>query len=171
MSDDKFTVLCVDDDPDMLASVSRILRRDGHIVLTTSNPEQALELLAGRPVAVLVSDFEMPEMTGVELCMAARRVRAETVRILLTGRGSVETAMAAINDCGVYKYLTKPWDIYELDRVVAAAHKAHKVPGLYCANAERALFAAKRGFRFLAVGSDLGFLRAGTAAQVKVLKG
>jgi 4-hydroxy-2-oxoheptanedioate aldolase len=58
----------------------------------------------------------------------------------------------------------------ELDRVVAAATKAGKIPGLYCANAERALFAAKRGFRFLAVGSDLGFLRAGTAAQIKVLK-
>ena len=59
----------------------------------------------------------------------------------------------------------------ELDRVVAAAQKHGKIPGLYCANAERALFAAKRGFRFLAVGSDLGFLRAGTAAQLKVLKG
>jgi 4-hydroxy-2-oxoheptanedioate aldolase len=59
----------------------------------------------------------------------------------------------------------------ELDRVIAAAHKAKKIPGLYCANAERAVFAAKRGFRFLAVGSDLGFLRAGTAAQLKALKG
>lgn len=59
----------------------------------------------------------------------------------------------------------------ELDRLIAAARKANKIPGLYCANAERALFAAKRGFRFLAVGSDLGFLRAGTAAQVKALKG
>jgi 4-hydroxy-2-oxoheptanedioate aldolase len=58
----------------------------------------------------------------------------------------------------------------ELDRIVAAANKAKKIPGLYCANAERALFAAKRGFRFMAVGSDLGFLRAGTAAQVKALK-
>ncbi len=58
-----------------------------------------------------------------------------------------------------------------LDRVLAAAHKAKKIPGLYCANAERALVAAKRGFRFLAVGSDLAFLRAGTAAQVKALKG
>jgi 4-hydroxy-2-oxoheptanedioate aldolase len=58
----------------------------------------------------------------------------------------------------------------ELDGVVAAARKANKVPGLYCANAERALFAAKRGFRFLAVGSDLGFLRAGAAAQLKALK-
>jgi 4-hydroxy-2-oxoheptanedioate aldolase len=59
----------------------------------------------------------------------------------------------------------------ELDRVVAAAQKHNKIPGLYCANAERALFAAKRGCRFCAVGSDLGFLRAGTAAQVKALKG
>jgi 4-hydroxy-2-oxoheptanedioate aldolase len=58
----------------------------------------------------------------------------------------------------------------ELDRIVAAARKANKIPGLYCANAERAQFAAKRGFRFLAVGSDLGFLRAGTAAQVKAIK-
>jgi 4-hydroxy-2-oxoheptanedioate aldolase len=58
----------------------------------------------------------------------------------------------------------------ELERVLAAARKAGKVAGLYCANAERALAAAKRGFRFLAVGSDLAFLRAGTAAQMKVLK-
>jgi 4-hydroxy-2-oxoheptanedioate aldolase len=58
----------------------------------------------------------------------------------------------------------------ELERVIAAAQKAKKIPGLYCANAERALVAAKRGFRFLAVGSDLAFLRAGTAAQVKALR-
>ena len=55
--------------------------------------------------------------------------------------------------------------------MVAAAKKANKVPGLYCANADRAVFAGKRGFRFLAVGSDLTFLRMGAAAQLKVLKG
>ena len=48
---------------------------------------------------------------------------------------------------------------------------AGKVAGLYCANAERAVACAKRGFRFLAVNSDLGFLRAGTAAQLKTLNG
>ena len=58
-----------------------------------------------------------------------------------------------------------------LDQIVAACKKAGKVAGLYCANAERAVTCAKRGVRFLAVGSDLGFLRAGTAAQLKVLKG
>jgi 4-hydroxy-2-oxoheptanedioate aldolase len=58
-----------------------------------------------------------------------------------------------------------------LDKLVAACRKAGKIAGLYCANAERAVACAKRGFRFLAVGSDLGFLRAGTAAQLKVLRG
>jgi 4-hydroxy-2-oxoheptanedioate aldolase len=58
-----------------------------------------------------------------------------------------------------------------LDRIVAAAGKAGKIAGLYCANAERAVAAAGRGFRFLAVGSDLAFLRAGTATQLKTLRG
>ncbi len=51
------------------------------------------------------------------------------------------------------------------------ATRRNKIPGLYCANAERAVFAAKRGFRFLAVGSDLGFLRAGAAAQAEGAEG
>jgi 4-hydroxy-2-oxoheptanedioate aldolase len=58
-----------------------------------------------------------------------------------------------------------------VDKIVAACKKASKIAGLYCANAERAVACAKRGVRFMAVGSDLGFLRAGTAAQVKTLKG
>ena len=58
-----------------------------------------------------------------------------------------------------------------LDRIIAAAKKAGKIAGLYCVNAERAVACAKRGIRFLAVGSDLGMLRAGAAAQLKVLRG
>jgi 4-hydroxy-2-oxoheptanedioate aldolase len=58
-----------------------------------------------------------------------------------------------------------------IDRVVTAARKAGKIAGLYCANAQRAAAAAKRGLRFLAVGSDLAFLRAGAAAELKTLKG
>jgi 4-hydroxy-2-oxoheptanedioate aldolase len=57
-----------------------------------------------------------------------------------------------------------------LDKIVTAANKAGKIAGLYCANAERAVACAKRGIRFLAVGSDLGFLRAGASAELKILK-
>ena len=58
-----------------------------------------------------------------------------------------------------------------LDRITAAATKAGKVMGAYCHSAERAIALAKRGVRFLAVGSDMGFLRAGAAAALKALKG
>ena len=58
-----------------------------------------------------------------------------------------------------------------LDRIVAAARKAGKVPGVYCPDAVRAVTLAKRGFRFLAVASDLLMLRAGAAAEMKVLRG
>src|SRR5262245_51992049 len=59
----------------------------------------------------------------------------------------------------------------EIDRIIAAANKAGKIPGAYCHNAERATALAKRGMRFIAVASDMMFLRAGVAAQLKVLKG
>jgi 4-hydroxy-2-oxoheptanedioate aldolase len=59
----------------------------------------------------------------------------------------------------------------EIDRISAAASKAGKIMGAYCHSAERAAALAKRGVRFLAVGSDMGFLRAGAAAALKVAKG
>src|SRR3984957_7689763 len=59
----------------------------------------------------------------------------------------------------------------ELERITEAARKAGKIMGAYCHTAERAVALAKRGVRFLAVGSDLGFLRAGAAAALKTLKG
>ena len=58
-----------------------------------------------------------------------------------------------------------------IDRICAAATKAGKIPGIYCSNAERGLAMARRGFRFVTVGNDVGILREGTAAQLKALKG
>ena len=97
MSTTPSTVLCVDDDPDIVTSVARFLRLDGHDVVTCTSPVQALAVLGARTVAVMVSDYEMPEMTGVELAVKARRLQPETVRILLTGRGTLDTAVEGIN--------------------------------------------------------------------------
>ncbi len=59
----------------------------------------------------------------------------------------------------------------ELDRIIAVANKAGKITGAYCHSAERAVALAKRGVRFLAVGSDMGFLRAGAAAALSTVAG
>lgn len=102
-------VLCVDDDPNMLAANARILRLEPVQVITTTSPREALQILAATKIAVLVSDFEMPpEMSGVELCAAARDLSPHTVRILLTGRGTFDTAVSGINDGEIFKFLSKP---------------------------------------------------------------
>lgn len=118
-------VLCVDDDTDLLASVVRMLRPLKVQIMWTSDPIQALDWIGSKDIAVLVSDYEMPTMNGVELAVAARRVRAETVRILMTGLRSLQPAVEGINQGEVFRYLQKPFDPGALRTVVEAAVARH----------------------------------------------
>ncbi len=118
------SVLCVDDDADLLATVARIIRLDGHRVLTADSPRAALAILAVEPIAVLVSDYEMPEMTGIELAVRARALQPETVRIMLTGRSTLDTAIDGINIAEVFRFLSKPFSP-EMLRVEVTAAIAH----------------------------------------------
>jgi DNA-binding NtrC family response regulator len=121
----KPVILCVDDDPELLRVVVRTLRQDGHDVLSADSPEAALELLHAQAIAVMVSDFEMPGMNGVELSVRAREVQPETVRIMLTGHHAVSTALDGINRGGVFRFLHKPFDGNVLRREVAAGIAHH----------------------------------------------
>lgn len=86
---------------------------------------------------------------------------------LFVGPYDLATALSA----GTAQDVTAPAVERAIDHICAAAKKAGKIPGIYCRDAERALAMAKRGFRFIAVGSDLGFLREGAAPHMKALKG
>jgi DNA-binding NtrC family response regulator len=119
-------VLCVDDDPDMLAAVVRTIKTAGYHVLAADSPSQALSILGSQSVAVLVSDFEMPEMTGVELSVRARDLQPETVRMMLTGKNTIDTAVAGINVGEVFRFLSKPFQPDVLKREVAAAVEHHR---------------------------------------------
>lgn len=119
-------VLCVDDDPVLLQAIVRSLGAVDADIISTSKPHAALEMVGSRNIAVLVSDHEMPEMTGVELATAARRLRPDTVRILLTGRQTFETALQGINECEVFRYINKPFDTKTLRRAVNEALDRHK---------------------------------------------
>jgi DNA-binding NtrC family response regulator len=123
---DKSLIVCVDDDEAMLSTVARCLRREPSFeVRPTMDPHQVLAWIENENVAVLVSDYEMPEMTGVELAVKARRLQPETVRMLLTGRGTLDTAVEGINVGEVYRFLSKPYDPGALRREVAAAVAHH----------------------------------------------
>ncbi|HTJ45767.1 MAG TPA: response regulator [Kofleriaceae bacterium] len=119
-------VLCVDDDPNMLAANARVLRLEPVQVVTTTSPREGLQILAATKIAVLVSDFEMPEMSGVELCASARAVSPDTIRILLTGRGTFDTAVSGINEGEIFRFLSKPAMPDVLRAQVRAAIERHK---------------------------------------------
>ncbi len=118
-------VLCVDDDSDLLATVVRMLRPCKVQLISTNNPLEALDWIGSKDIAVLVSDYEMPKMNGVELAVAARRVRAETVRVLMTGLRSLDTAVEGINQGEVFRYLQKPFEPAALRAVVDEAVARH----------------------------------------------
>jgi response regulator RpfG family c-di-GMP phosphodiesterase len=101
-------ILLVDDEPNLLTSYKDFLQRQ-YSIDTALDGERALELVRGHgPYAVIVSDMNMPGMSGVDLLTEAQRIAPDTVRIMLTGDSEQQTAMLAINQGHIFQFLTKP---------------------------------------------------------------
>jgi len=101
-------VLFVDDEPLVLGSLRDALRKYPFTILTATAGSQALTLLESQPVDVVVSDERMPGMTGSEFLSIVRQKHPHTIRIILTGQASLTSAIRAINEGEVYRFLTKP---------------------------------------------------------------
>jgi DNA-binding NtrC family response regulator len=115
-----YRVLVVDDEEAILRTFALNYRRDFDL-LTTTSPREALAMLEEQPVAVMITDQRMPEMTGVDLVQRALEVRPALVPILLTGYTDVEALVQAINLRRVFRYVPKPWDPQELRDTICQA--------------------------------------------------
>jgi eukaryotic-like serine/threonine-protein kinase len=113
-----FTLLVVDDEPDVVDALRRVLENPRLEVVGCTRPLEALEVLAARPVDLVISDLDMPQMHGLELLRRIRRNHPDVVRIVLTGRASLDNALEAINGGEVHRYLTKPWEQAALRRTI-----------------------------------------------------
>jgi CheY-like chemotaxis protein len=103
-------ILCVDDEPHVLAGMQLNLRRDFDVLIATSG-ELALGLLEVHPdVSVIVCDMRMPKMNGAALLAAVRARFPDVTRVLLTGQADMSAAISAINDGQIFRFLTKPCD-------------------------------------------------------------
>ena len=118
------TLLLVDDEPNILSSLKRLLRRDGYEVLTAESPEIAFDLLAKHEVQVIVSDQRMPSMSGTEFLARAKKLYPNTVRLILSGYTDLDSVTDAINRGAIYRFLTKPWDD---DKLRADVREAFRV--------------------------------------------
>jgi len=104
------TLLLVDDEPNILSALKRLLRRDEYRILTAGSGHEGLEILEKNRVDVIISDQRMPIMTGVDFLRNAKKIYPDTVRIILSGYTELQYITDAINEGAIYKFLTKPWD-------------------------------------------------------------
>lgn len=116
-----WTVLCVDDEANILSALKRVLRTAGYCVVTAGDGAQALVRLAEMPIDVVVSDMRMPGMDGAALLEQVQQRWPAIPRLLLTGHADMGSTVAAINRGRIFRYLQKPWDEHELLRALAEA--------------------------------------------------
>ena len=109
-------VLFVDDEPHVTEALKRALRKEPYEVLSAGSARDALSVLSEQAVDVVVSDEQMPGMSGTEFLAQVADVYPDTIRIVLTGQATMETAIRAINEGRVYRFMTKP--VIEMDLVV-----------------------------------------------------
>ncbi|MDR3579561.1 MAG: response regulator [Oryzomonas sp.] len=119
---DKTRILCVDDERNVLRSLERIFIDDDYEILTASSAEEGLRMLENNgPFQVVISDYRMPAMDGVEFLKEVYRRWPDTVRIVLSGYADTAAIVSAINEGRIYKFIPKPWNDHELRVTVANA--------------------------------------------------
>ena len=120
-------ILFVDDDPNILSSFQRQFRKM-FTVFTAPGGQVGLEVISEYgPFAVIVSDLRMPGMDGIEFLSHARKSAPDSVRIMLTGNADLHTAIEAVNEGNIFRFLTKPCDQQSLVKALAAAVRQYQL--------------------------------------------
>jgi two-component system NtrC family response regulator len=113
----RFSILIVDDEEAQRGILAGYLKKQRFTVIEASSGKQACEILRNESVDVVLTDFRMPEMTGLELLQKLRTIQPEIAVVLMTAFGTIEGAVEAIRG-GAYDYLTKPINLDELDLLI-----------------------------------------------------
>lgn len=108
------TILIVDDEPKVYHALRRTLHREPYEILAAQDAEEALALMEQHAVDVVISDENMPGMTGTAFLARARQQWPDTVRFMLTGNARLDVTLHAINEAGIQRFFTKPCNEAEL---------------------------------------------------------
>ena len=119
------SVLIVDDDVMVLATLKVTLATEPYEVITCASPLEAIKLLPVHNFSVIISDQRMPKMMGLDFLVECRRLRPLATRILLTAYVDLATAMDAINRGEIYRFIAKPWLSAELVAAIRGGIHRH----------------------------------------------
>ena len=120
------TVLIVDDESCVLEAISNMLSTQRYTVLTAESAEEALSILSSQQVDIIITDENMPGISGNELLNIVRHNYPGTIPMMMTGYADLQTTIRAINDGQVYKFFTKPVGMSDLIASVAKALEHQK---------------------------------------------
>jgi response regulator RpfG family c-di-GMP phosphodiesterase len=114
-------ILCVDDEPNILASLQRLFRKHNFRVLCADGAAAGLAILEQETIDVVISDMRMPQCSGTDFLERVRQCWPTTMRLLLTGYADLGSIVGAINRGEIYRYITKPWNEEDILLVVRDA--------------------------------------------------
>ncbi|MFC1751446.1 ATPase, T2SS/T4P/T4SS family, partial [Pseudomonadota bacterium] len=127
ITSEPYKILIVDDETGVLNALRRVFRQENYTIYTASDAEEALQVLQQQTCHLMISDFMMPRMNGVELIRKVKQLHPQTMRIMLTGHADTEAVMGAIKDGAVYKFILKPWNDDDLRVTVALALEQYEL--------------------------------------------
>ena len=110
-----YRIMIVDDEPNILNSLKRVLKRvDGWEIETYDGVKEALKRAKTTTFDLVISDYKMPVMDGVQFLNEIRNLQPEAMRIILSGFTELQAMLSAINEAEIYRYICKPWDDHDL---------------------------------------------------------
>ncbi|HJW57658.1 MAG TPA: response regulator [Burkholderiaceae bacterium] len=121
--------LLVDDEINVLHALQRTLRhhvheKDLHIELFTE-PQKALERCVEAAFDLVISDYRMPEINGVDFLKTVKLIQPDAVRLMLSASSELQGVLNAVNEAEVFRYITKPWQVQELEDIIRLAFAHH----------------------------------------------
>ena len=114
-------ILLVDDDENLLSGISRFFHNEPYELLTANSAEKALEVVNSVKINVMVTDHQMPGMSGLELLASMKKKFPHIIKLMLTGNADLNMAIEAINSGDIYRFLTKPCSAVELGVAIRQA--------------------------------------------------
>ena len=127
MTEPTGTLLIVDDEPNVIKSLRRLLIDSNHTIITAESGADGLKAFDGNEIDLVISDYRMPGMNGVEFLSEVRKKYPATIRIVLSGYADVAAVVEAINDGHVYKFISKPWNDQELLTTILRAFEQQQL--------------------------------------------
>ncbi|MFC4257416.1 response regulator [Marinobacter lacisalsi] len=120
-------ILLLDDEANILSALKRLLRDEDWQVDAFTDAESAIEALSTTTYSVIVSDYKMPVMDGVTFLQFARQRQPDAIRLMLSGHGDRQSMISAINRAEIYRFLSKPWEEYEIQAAIRSAVDLYQV--------------------------------------------